>query len=89
MIKDDFRDFADSASNPARSCAAVIPDDVNQLDIVSKALYIGTGGDLVIRSVDADADVTLRNAASGTILPMRVIAVRSTGTSAADIVALF
>ena len=53
-----------------------------------KALYVGTGGDIVLRGVGFTSDVTFRNVASGQILDVRASHVRATGTTAADIVAL-
>ena len=48
----------------------------------------GTGGTLVVRGVDASADVTFRNVAAGQVLEVRARYIRATGTTAADLVAL-
>lgn len=55
---------------------------------MTKAIFVGTGGDVVLRAVESSGDVTFRNIASGSILDVRVSAIRATGTSAADIVGL-
>jgi hypothetical protein len=51
-------------------------------------LYIGTGGNLRVLTV-AGQDVTFANVLGGTFLPVQVLKVFSTGTSAANIVALW
>ena len=50
-------------------------------------LYVGTGGDLDIRTADGD-DITLVNVPDGTFIPIQVIRVFTTSL-AADIVALW
>lgn len=76
-------------SAPGVSLKAVTPHSSSDLpDGVCKALYVGTGGDLdVVAENDASA-VTLENVPSGTWIPVRARAVRSTST-ADDIVALY
>ncbi|VVT02336.1 spike base protein, RCAP_Rcc01079 family [Erythrobacter sp. EC-HK427] len=88
MPEDRYTAASDSVTAPARSCFAVQPDDTGTFPVAAKALYVGLGGDLVLRAQDDDADVTFRDVQPGSILPVRAVAVRATGTSAADIVAL-
>ncbi|BDI59499.1 hypothetical protein [Qipengyuania nanhaisediminis] len=87
MPQDKFAS-TDSVTAPARDCFGIVPDDNADLTVVPKAIYIGTGGDLVLQGVDSDADVTLRNLPSGVILDIRPSAIRQAGTTAADIVGL-
>jgi hypothetical protein len=88
-MPDSFAAFADHVSAPATRGRAVVPHDVNALADVPKALFVGTGGTLVARGVNDAADVTFKNLGAGTVLPFRASHVRATGTTAADIVALF
>ncbi|MFA5988471.1 MAG: hypothetical protein WC803_02555 [Sphingomonas sp.] len=88
MSVDDFNTLADSPAEPARRASAITPHDTDELAVLPKALYIGTGGALVVRAVDSAGDVTFKNLASGQILDVRAQYVRATGTTAADIVAL-
>lgn len=88
-MPDAFSGTLDSVSSPATRGAAVVPHDVNPLADVPKALFVGTGGSLVLRGAGGGGDVAFRNVAAGTILPFRALFVRATGTSAADIVALY
>ena len=88
MPIDPFAAFAGALNDPARDAVAVVPSDATPLATIPRALYVGTGGTLVVRCIDSVADVTLKNVASGQIVDLRVSHVRATGTTAADIVAL-
>lgn len=81
-------DYVDSPFQPSRNPFPVVPDDRNELPMLPKALYVGTGGDVILRGVDGAEDVLLRNVASGQIIDVRARYVRATGTTAADIVGL-
>ena len=88
MLHDPFKNTANSLTSPASRCFMITPDDVQELLEAPKAIYIGTGGDLVLRPLDDDNDIVLRNTISGSILDIRIRAVRATGTTAQDIVGL-
>ena len=88
-MPDAFSGTLDSVSSPATRGVVVVPDDVNPLADVPKALFVGSGGTVVLRAMIGAEDAVFRNVGSGTVLPVRAIAVRATGTTAADIVALF
>lgn len=81
--------IVDSVIAPSTRAAAVAPHDVNPLGEVPKALYVGTGGNVTLRGIGGGADVVLKNVPAGSIVPVRALYVRATGTTAADIVALF
>ena len=51
-------------------------------------LYIGTGGDLKVLTVGGD-EVTFTNFQDGSFLPVQVLRVYSTGTTASNIIALW
>lgn len=51
-------------------------------------LYVGTGGDLKVTTVAGD-DVTFVNIQGGSFLPIQVVKVWNTGTTADDILALW
>ena len=88
MPTDAFTAFASALNDPARDAVAIVPNDSIALAVLPRALYVGTGGTLVVRCIDSVADVTLKNVAGGQILDLRVRHVRATGTTAADLVAL-
>lgn len=87
-MTDPFASHADSTLAPSADCFAITPNDNAGLPRVTKALYVGTGGDVVLRPLRSDVDVLFRNLPSGGILDVRASAVRATGTTAADLVAL-
>jgi hypothetical protein len=88
-MADQFANIADSISAPATRTVAVTPHDSNALGDIPKALYVGTGGTIVMRGVRGTVDQSWKNVPSGAILPFRAQYVRATGTSAADILALY
>ena len=51
-------------------------------------LFVGGGGDVVVITIGGST-LTLKNIADGSFLPIQVTRVKSTGTTATDIVALF
>ncbi len=60
----------------------------NPLPEVPRALFIGKGGTLKMRGVDDTEDRTWKVPA-GAVLPFRAEFIRTTGTSADDILALY
>lgn len=88
MPSDTFSNTMDSLIAPARNCFPVTPNNTAELVVVPKAIFVGTGGNLVIRAIDSSQDVTFVNVASGSILDIRVSAVRQTGTTAGNIIGL-
>jgi hypothetical protein len=76
-----------SDTSAATHGIAVTPHDTNILTGgTCRALHVGTAGTLAV-TMASDADVTFTGASGW--LPIQVKRVKSTGTSAADIVALF
>jgi hypothetical protein len=54
-----------------------------------RALYVGGAGDVAVVAVEDTAPVILKNVPAGALLPIRAKAVRVTGTTATDIVAIY
>ena len=67
-MPDPFAASADSVTSPAEDAAAIVPHDTNPVLTTPKALFVGTGGHIVMRGVGGSADVTFRNVASGSVL---------------------
>ncbi len=87
-MADQFAGTMDSVAAPATRVAAVVPHDTQVLGDLPKALFVGTGGSIVLRGASG-SEAVLKNVASGTVLPVRAALVKATGTTAADIVALY
>lgn len=88
-MSDAFANSADAPFAPATDAVPVIPNDQAALPRIPKALYVGTGGNLTLRGTRGSADAVLKNVPDGQVLPIRASHVRATGTTAADILALY
>jgi hypothetical protein len=85
---DTFKDHAATLMSPARDALAVTPSDAQPLAAVTRALYVGQGGDLAVVMAGGQT-VTFQGLPAGSLLPVRAARVRATGTTAAGIVALW
>jgi len=68
--------------------ANVTPSDGMVMPRHTRGIYVGSAGDLVVRMV-AGTTVTFVSVPAGALLPLRTDMVKATGTTAANIVALF
>jgi hypothetical protein len=89
MMTDQFMNRADQVSAPATRAVAVVPHDTQALSDVPKALYVGSGGTVVMRGVRDTGDTSWVKVPDGAVLPFRASHVRATGTTAGDILALY
>jgi hypothetical protein len=88
-MPDTFATHAAGLDSPAFDAAAVTPHDTNDLAFTARALYVGTGGDVVAILKGDAASVTFRNVPAGTVLPVAAKRVLATGTTAANMLALW
>ena len=86
-MADKFEYYPDTTISPARNAYALVPHDTNQLTVIPKGIYVGTGGDITLRGIDATADVTYRNLPDASYIAVRAAYVRATGTTAANLIA--
>jgi len=70
----------------AFSGEVVTPSDTDRLTMGQ--LFVGTGGNVAVKFPDTETTVVLKNIPDGSFLPIYVVAVLSTGTTALDIVIL-
>lgn len=78
-------------SSPAFDVVAITKSDTTDLSSYSlRGLYVGTGGDVAVvtSASPTAAAVTLKNVAAGSILPIHVVKVMATNTTASDIVGM-
>lgn len=85
-MSDPFKNLGMSLSSPAVNAAEVTPDDSVDLPVTTRALWVGSAGDLAIRTAGGDV-VTLAGVAG--MVPVRVDRVLATGTTAGAVVALW
>lgn len=85
-MPDIFDTMGDSPELPSRIPFAIVPDDAAALPQVVKGIFVGTGGNVVLRGVGAASDVTYRNLPDASYIGVRASFVRATGTTATDLV---
>ena len=88
MIDDKFSERTVATSDPAYSARSLTPNDILDLNIVSRALYVGGAGDLSGEMLGGQS-VVFAGLTAGTIIPIRVRKVKASGTTATEIVALW
>ena len=87
-MTDSFRRHSRSLTAPPEHGAAVTPDDGRDLAAVTRALYVGGAGDLAVWMADGTL-LAFGAVPAGTLLPIRVVRVLATGTSATRVVGLW
>lgn len=86
-MPDPFSFELDGTNSPSAAPFAVVPSDTVELPTIPKGIYVGTGGDVTLRGVRGSADVTYRNLPDASYIAVRAQYVRSTGTTATDLIA--
>jgi hypothetical protein len=74
------------AADPASGVQTVALD--TNMSPVSRGLYVGVPGDIAVVASDGSS-ATFTNVPGGTVLPVRVRRVNSSGTTASGLVALY
>lgn len=78
----------DPLVGPGFNAEAVTPHDTNQLTNVSRGLYVGVGGDVTVLTAGGQT-VLFKAVPAGTVLPIRINRVNSTGTTATNMVSIW
>lgn len=73
----------------ATGIQAITPSDTVDLPYTTRALYVGTGGNISVYPANSTTSVVLANVGTGTVLPVAVSRVLAAGTTASNIVALY
>lgn len=88
-MSDPYSHFVNAASSPAQSASAVTTHNTNPLSGgATRGLYVGVAGDIACRLVGDTADVLVKAAPVG-VLPFRVTHIRTTNTTATNMLALY
>lgn len=86
-MPDRFSAHASSIEAPASHAFAITPDDATDLVEVTRALYVGSAGNLTVTALSG-ATLTFSNVPAGSIMPLRVSRVRAGGTTAGALIGL-
>lgn len=77
-----------AVQSPASSAFTITPHDTNELTYVTRGLYVGGAGNVVVKLSDDSTTVTFTGVVAGSILPIRARLVMSTSTTATSILGL-
>lgn len=86
-MNDDFKSHQTGLTAPASAGQALVADDIQPLASVTRAIYVGSGGDMRVTLLSGDV-ITLKSTVAGTVYPLRITHLHSTGTTASDVVGL-
>jgi len=87
-MADPYAGATPGLTSPAIDGENVVPSDSSALNNVTRALYVGGGGDLQAELVSG-RQVSFTALPSGAMLPLRLTRVLATGTTATGLVALW
>lgn len=84
-MTDRYAGSGDDLLSPASDGAAVTPSDTANLATASKRIWVGTTGNVALVTIRGTA-LTYNSVPSGTYLNVRAQQIKSTGTTATNIV---
>lgn len=84
---DRFSSYQPGLNSPAENGFAITPSDTD-LTYTTRGLYVGTGGDVVC-TLKGGQELTFANVPDGVILPLRIVNIDSTGTTATGLIGLY
>ncbi len=85
---DQFSAHATSLESPAAGASAIVPSDSADLPHVTRAIYVGGGGDLAV-TMKEGGNVTFKNMIGGTVIAIRASRVLVAGTTATNLVGMY
>ena len=86
-MTDRFKNRVAGNADPATDGFPITPSDTAPLTETVRAIYVGGAGSVTLTLASGVA-LAFTNIPSGTILPIRAIAVKATGTDAIDLIGL-
>lgn len=87
-MTDTFKGHSQNLIAPPASAVEVTPSDSTDLTFATRAIYVGTAGNLRVKMLDGTT-ITLTNVQAGCQYALRVDRVLATGTSATGIIAFW
>ena len=88
-MADQFSRYATQLDSPASNAASVTPDDDTDLAHATRGLYVGGAGNVAVNMIGTGTAIVFVAVPAGTLLPIRAARVKSTGTTATSIVAVW
>jgi hypothetical protein len=88
MPEDSFGTLGGGLSAPATRSFTITPHATDELARVTRAIFVGSAGNLTVRFAGDAADRTLTGLLAGAVYPFRLSAVRVAGTTAGALVGL-
>lgn len=86
-MPDQFADLATGLESPATAGFSITANDSTDLINVTRALYVGTAGNLAV-TLKSGQTLTFQNVPAGSLLPIRALRVLS-GTTAGALLGLY
>lgn len=87
-MTDRFKRMNRSLTSPAEEASAILPSDGTGLPQPTRALYVGGTGAARVRMLGGQV-VSFAGLPAGSLLPLRVVQVYATGTTATGLVGLW
>lgn len=87
-MTDKFKNYTPEIEGPAEGAFLITPHDVNLLAISSRGIYIGGNGNITVVMVSGE-EVTFVGCLAGSIIPIRCKQVKSTGTTASNLIGMY
>lgn len=88
MAIDTYRNMVGGLESPARNAETLAPNDGVDLAHTTRSIYVGAAGDVAVHMTGDTSPVVFKAVPIG-VLPIRADRVLATGTTAADLVALW
>jgi hypothetical protein len=88
FMADTFKNHTQNLTAPPSAAAEITPSDTAELSFATRAIYVGTAGNLRLRMLDGST-VTLTNLQSGAMYALRSDRIMATGTTAGGLVGLW
>jgi hypothetical protein len=86
-MPDLYQAFRSGLESPAEGAFAITPSDSISLAIATRAVHVGSAGNLRAIMVTGE-DVTFQGLMAGVVYPFRIDRVMATGTTAGGLVGL-
>lgn len=88
MATNKFAQNDNATQAPASYAFVITPDNTTDLEQVTRAIYVGGDGNIAVRLYGNSTHVDFVGVKAGTILPIRADRVRSTNTTATNLIGL-